>query len=68
MCLAIPGKIIQIDGRQAEVQYPNETRKVLLTDDVKAGVGDYVLVQMGIIVKRITPTQAKLSLDSWQQK
>jgi len=67
MCLAIPGKLIQIDGRRATVQYPGETRQVLLTDDIKAIVGDYVLVQMGVVIKKITPKEAKLAINSWQK-
>lgn len=60
MCLAIPGKIVRIDGRQAQVEYPGETRKVLLTDDVKVDISDYVMVQMGIVVKRISQADYKL--------
>ncbi|MBU0650168.1 HypC/HybG/HupF family hydrogenase formation chaperone [Patescibacteria group bacterium] len=53
MCLAVPGKIIKIDGREALIEYPGETQKAYLGDDIKADVGDFVLVQMGVIVKRI---------------
>ncbi len=50
MCLAIPGKVTQIEGRNATVEYPFETRRAMVgTDDVK--IGDYVMVQMGIIVR-----------------
>lgn len=64
MCLAIPGKIKSVSGRQAEVEYPGETRMALLSgDDIK--VGDYVMVQMGIIVKILTPEEAKESLKVW---
>ncbi len=65
MCLAIPGKIKQIDGREAVMEYPGETRRAFLGDDVKAAVGDFVLVQMGVIVKKLSAKEAKLSIKAW---
>lgn len=66
MCLAIPGKIKQIDGREALVEYPQEVRQAYLGDDVTAKVGDYVMVQMGVVVKKLTAKEAKTALKSWQ--
>jgi len=65
MCLAIPGKIKQIDGREALIEYPGETRKAFLGDDVKAKLGDFVMVQMGVVVKKISAKDARLSLQAW---
>ncbi|MBI3887984.1 HypC/HybG/HupF family hydrogenase formation chaperone [Candidatus Microgenomates bacterium] len=57
MCLAIPGKIIKIAGRKAIVQYPGEQR-VALVGEEGLKVGDHVMVQMGIIVKKISSIEA----------
>lgn len=65
MCLAIPGKIKQLGGREAIIEYPGEVRRAYLGDDVKADVGDYVLVQMGVVVKKISAKEAGLSLKTW---
>lgn len=65
MCLAIPGKIIKIDGREALIEYPGENRRAFLGDDVKAKTSDYVLVQMGVIIKKISSRQARASLQAW---
>ncbi len=65
MCLAIPGKVIKIEGRKATVQYPGETRFALLTND-PVKVEDFVMVQMGIIIKILTPEEAKTALDAWK--
>lgn len=67
MCLAIPGKIIQIDGMQAVIEYPGESRKAFIGDDVHAGVGDFVLVQMGVVVKKVSAKEAEISLKAWQK-
>jgi hydrogenase expression/formation protein HypC len=64
MCLAIPGKIIIIEGGKAIVQYPGETRQVLLGGE-EVSVGNYVLVQMGIIIQKLSPKEAKNSLSAW---
>ena len=66
MCLAIPGKIKQIDGREALVEYPQEVRRAFLGDDVPAQVGDYVMVQMGVVVKKLSAKEAKTTLKTWR--
>ncbi len=66
MCLAIPGKVKHIDGRTAIVGYPGEERKAMVGEEgVK--IGDFVMVQMGIIVKILTPKEAEESLNAWGQ-
>lgn len=65
MCLAIPGEVIKIEGRKALVQYPGEQRQVLVGEDgVKKG--DWVMVQMGIIIKILTKKEAEVSLKRWR--
>lgn len=65
MCLAFPGKVINIKGRKATVEYPGEIRQVLVgTENVK--VGSMVLVQMGIIIQVISFAQATKSLKAWK--
>lgn len=67
MCLAIPGKVKKIEGRKATVEYPGEDRWAMIGGDVPK-VGDYVLVQMGIITKIMTEAEAKTSLAAWTKK
>jgi len=56
MCLAIPGKIIEVDGKKAKVQYPGES-KTILTGGENVKCGDLVMVQMGVIVKILSPKE-----------
>lgn len=58
MCLGFAGRIKSIEGKKVEVQYPGEVRQVLVGDE-KVKVGDWVLVQMGIVIKILTPKEAK---------
>lgn len=66
MCLAIPGKIIKIEKGSAIVDYGTEKRKAKL---VEKGyfVGDYVLVQTGIVAKKIAKQEAIESIKEWNR-
>jgi hydrogenase expression/formation protein HypC len=66
MCLAIPGKIVKIEGDIASVDYEAEIRKAkLITNDVD--VGDYVFVQAGIVVQKIPKQEAIKALEGWKE-
>jgi hydrogenase expression/formation protein HypC len=65
MCLAVPGKIIKIDGRKATVEYPDGQRFALIGDE-KVKIGDYILVQMGIIIQALSAKEANTSLKAWK--
>jgi len=66
MCLAIPGKVIKVLNKQVEVQYPHETRTVLQGIE-NLNVGDHVMVQMGIAIKKITHKEAENILSAWSE-
>ena len=64
MCLAVPGKVKKVNGKVVTVEYPSENREVFGAGvDVKAG--DYVMVQMGVIVKKISEKEAKIAIKAW---
>ncbi|OGH10475.1 MAG: hypothetical protein A2857_00710 [Candidatus Levybacteria bacterium RIFCSPHIGHO2_01_FULL_36_15] len=65
MCLAIPGKITKIEGHKVLVEYPGQTRQALVGNE-PVKVGDYVLVQMGIVIKILTPSEAKEAQLAWK--
>ena len=66
MCLAIPGKIIEIKGAKAIVEYGKEKREArLLNDDIH--VGDYVVVQNKLILQSIPESEALESIKLWKK-
>ena len=67
MCLAIPGKITKINGREVLVKYPDQTRKALLAEE-KVQVGDWVMVQMGLVARVLSEKDAKEMLKAWQDQ
>lgn len=66
MCIAAPGRVIKVEGHKVTVQYPGVSR-IALVGEEKVGVGDYVLVQMGIVIKVLTPEEAMASMDAWKR-
>lgn len=64
MCLAIPGQVTKIEGRKVTVKYPSEERFAMLGDE-KIKIGDYVMVQMGVVIKVLTKKEAKEALKAW---
>ncbi len=66
MCLATPGKIKEINGRKITVRYLDEERSVL-DGGIPVKVGDYVMVQMGIVIKRLTKREAKEATKAWTE-
>jgi len=60
MCLAIPGKIIEINKNIATIDYNKEKRKAMLLE--KYNVGDYVIVQAGVIIQKVSKKEAEDSL------
>ncbi len=64
MCLAIPGRVKEIQGRKVVVEYPSEERTAVLgIEEVKKG--DYVMVQMGVVIKVLDKKEAEESLKVW---
>jgi hydrogenase expression/formation protein HypC len=66
MCIAVPGKIKKIEGRKALLDYPGEKRFALIGGD-PVKVGDYVMVQMGIIVKILSQDEAQAAIEAWKE-
>jgi len=49
MCLAVPGKVISIEGKEAVVDFLG-TRRTVRVDLVEARVGDHVIVHVGYAI------------------
>jgi len=67
MCLAVPGKVVSIDGgdalsRTARVEFGGVAREVSLAFLPEARVGDYVLVHAGVGISRVDEGRARRTL------
>ena len=59
MCLAIPMKVVKIDGDHGVVASGGVTRKanLILMKDIKPG--DYVLLHAGFAIAKVKPEEAR---------
>ena len=65
ICLAIPGKIIEINGENAIIDYSGEKRKAN-TSLVEVKKGDYVIINAGFIIEKLEKEQALQSIKEWE--
>jgi hydrogenase expression/formation protein HypC len=67
MCLAIPGKIIEIAGEKAKVQYGEGVINTANISLVEAHVGNYVLVHAGFAIQVLSEEEAMETLALWDE-
>jgi hydrogenase expression/formation protein HypC len=64
MCLAVPGRIISIEGtdpvlRAGRVDFAGIVKRVNLSYVPEASVGDYVLVHVGFAISTVDEAEAR---------
>jgi hydrogenase expression/formation protein HypC len=71
MCLAVPGKIVEIAGegelRMGKVDFAGVQRQACLAYVPEAQLGDYVLVHVGFAISRIDEQQAMETLEALRE-
>jgi len=69
MCLAIPGKIVEIDKQKehAIVDYGKGTRRKANITLVDVKIGDYVLVHAGFAIQVLDEKEAKETLKLFRE-
>ncbi len=71
MCLAIPGRLIELydDNGLAmgRVDYDGTVQSACLVCVPEATVGEYVLVHAGFAISVVNATEAERTLAMWQQ-
>jgi hydrogenase assembly chaperone HypC/HupF len=66
MTLAVPGKVVEVRGGRTIVELFG-SRKEVRTKFVDVSVGDFVLVEQGMIVEKLTQEDAMYLLDEWSE-
>ena len=69
MCLAIPGKIIEIDKKKqsATVDYGSGTKRKANLSLVDVKIGDYVLVHAGFAIQVLDKKDAQETLALFKE-
>jgi hydrogenase expression/formation protein HypC len=62
MCLAIPVKVVSINGDEAETEIGGVRRRVSLAFTPEAKVGDYVLLHTGYAIGVVDEAEAEETL------
>lgn len=62
MCLAIPMKVLRVEGEFAEVEAGKLTRKANIQMLSSVKPGEYVLVHAGFAIEKVDPAYARETL------
>lgn len=67
MCLAIPLKLVEIDGKRAVGEAMGMRRELRVDFIDKPKLGEYVIVHAGFAIERLGEQQALEDLESWEE-
>jgi len=67
MCLAIPAKVVEIEGDSARVDFGEGVLREVSVMLVDAKVGDYVLVHAGYAIQVLSEEEARETLRLWNE-
>ena len=67
MCLAVPLKLIEINGKEAVAEAMGMKRSVRVDFIDKPQLGDYVIVHAGFAIERLPEKQALDDLEAWEE-
>jgi hydrogenase expression/formation protein HypC len=63
MCLAIPAKVISIDGVVAQADMMGNVTAADISLLEKVNVGDYIMVHAGFAIQKYDEDEARATLD-----
>jgi len=71
MCLAVPGRVVEITGegelRMGRIDFAGIQRQACLAYTPEVRVGEYVLVHVGFAISRIDEEAARETLEALEQ-
>jgi hydrogenase expression/formation protein HypC len=67
MCLAVPARVLSVEGGEAEVDLSGVRRRisVVLTPEVR--VGDYVIIHSGFAISTLDEQEAEETLQLFRE-
>ena len=67
MCLAIPGKIISIDGNTAIVDFDGIKQEIIIALVLNPEVGKYVIIHAGYAIEQMDEKDAMEAIEMWKE-
>ena len=64
MCLAVPLKIIEVNGKTAVAEAMGVSREIRVPEPK---LGDYVIVHAGFAIERLPESQALDDIAAWEE-
>lgn len=67
MCLAVPGKVVDIKDDNAIIDYGGirKSASILLMPDIK--IGEIVMVHVGFVIARLNPDEAEETIGIFKK-
>ncbi|MBX3746251.1 MAG: HypC/HybG/HupF family hydrogenase formation chaperone [Verrucomicrobiae bacterium] len=71
MCLAVPGRVVEIQGddplwRSGRIDFGGVLKDISLACVPEVVIGDYVIVHAGVAISRLDPDEAARVLEQWR--
>jgi len=67
MCLAIPARVMRVNGDKAQVDFGEGVLREVNVTLVEAKVGDYVLVHAGYAIQTVDEKDALETIELWNE-
>jgi len=67
MCLAVPTRIVWMEGEEAEAEIGGVRRRMSIALTPEARVGDYVLIHAGFAISVLDEQEARESLEIFRE-
>jgi len=67
MCLAIPGRILEIEESSALVDFDGIKQKVIIALIENPEIGKYVIVHAGYAIEMINEKEAMEAIEQWKE-
>ncbi len=68
MCVAVPMKVVEVDGDKIRAELGGITKEARLDIvDERPEVGDYVIIHAGFALHRIDPEEARITMELWKE-
>jgi hydrogenase expression/formation protein HypC len=66
MCLAVPGRIVSINGQNAMIDFGGVQREANVSL-IEPNVGDYVVVHAGFAIQVVDEEEARETIKLWEE-
>jgi hydrogenase expression/formation protein HypC len=67
VCIAVPSKVLKIEGKIAETELGGVIRRVSIEMVPEVKVGDYVMVHAGVAISIVDKEEAEAQRELWNE-